>query len=224
MDGMPLYEYARKGIPLPRRIEKRKATVTSLVLERWIDAGDHSFVHPEKSLTAEEREKAKQALKGAASNTEAEADIEPESTLPIEEEEAHLKKPAPAFVLRMEVSGGTYVRSIVHDLCAAVGSAGHVVTLTRVRQGDYVLDEGEQAAAIESVVDGEQVASTLEAEAGAAGKENHAAVPWSLIQSASEKLKDGSLAEEERDADGWLAWERAVLDGVGFAETRKRAV
>jgi tRNA pseudouridine55 synthase len=49
-----------------------------------------------------------------------------------------------AFVLQMRVSGGTYVRSIVHDLARALGSAGHVVTLTRSRQKDYVLEPMEE--------------------------------------------------------------------------------
>jgi hypothetical protein len=31
------------------------------------------------------------------------------------------------FVLQMRVSGSTYVRSIVHDLAHALGSAGHAV-------------------------------------------------------------------------------------------------
>ena len=35
------------------------------------------------------------------------------------------------FVLCMRISGGTYVRSIVHDLAHALSSVGHVVTLTR---------------------------------------------------------------------------------------------
>ena len=44
-------------------------------------------------------------------------------------------------VLRwMRVSGGTYVRSIVHDLAHALGSAGHVVTLTRSRQGRFAVE------------------------------------------------------------------------------------
>jgi len=40
----------------------------------------------------------------------------------------------------MKVSGGTYVRSIVHDLSHSLGSAGHVVTLTRSRQGRFTLE------------------------------------------------------------------------------------
>ena len=48
-----------------------------------------------------------------------------------------------AFILRMRVSGGTYVRSIVHDLAHEIGSAGHVVTLKRTRQGRFVQTEAE---------------------------------------------------------------------------------
>jgi hypothetical protein len=44
------------------------------------------------------------------------------------------------FVLQMRVSGGTYVPSLVHDLALALGSAGHVATLTRSRQKDFVLE------------------------------------------------------------------------------------
>lgn len=50
-----------------------------------------------------------------------------------------------AFVLSMKVSGGTYVRSIVHDLGRAVGSAGHVVSLTRTRQGSFALSPEEES-------------------------------------------------------------------------------
>ena len=48
--------------------------------------------------------------------------------------------PPVACLLSMKVSGGTYVRSIVHDLGHAVGSAAHVVTLTRSRQGRFALE------------------------------------------------------------------------------------
>ncbi|KAJ9127713.1 hypothetical protein QFC24_001123 [Naganishia onofrii] len=46
----------------------------------------------------------------------------------------------PTFTIRMTVSSGTYVRSIVHDLALSIGSAAHVVTLTRTRQGRFALN------------------------------------------------------------------------------------
>ncbi|KAF9562552.1 pseudouridylate synthase 4 [Agrocybe pediades] len=133
MDGKPLYEYARKGIPLPRPIEEREVTVTSLELLKWL-GNEHSFSWPEKQLSTEEKESLKKALQGVEENVS--INDEPE-------ESAETERPT-AFVLNMTVSGGTYVRSIVHDLSHAVGSAGHVVTLTRSRQGRFVREPVEE--------------------------------------------------------------------------------
>ena len=62
-----------------------------------------------------------------------------------ESSEAALPDEVPmVFVLCMRISGGTYVRSIVHDLAHALSSAGHVVTLTHSRQKDYALEPEEE--------------------------------------------------------------------------------
>lgn len=129
MDGMPLYEYARRGIPLPRPIESRKVTVHSLELVEW-KSSDHPYRWPEKSFSEEEKKAMETALKGAEADIMVKDDLDPTATdfVPT------------AFVLKMKVSGGTYVRSIVHDLAHALGSAGHVVTLTRSRQGRFALE------------------------------------------------------------------------------------
>ncbi|KIJ16953.1 hypothetical protein PAXINDRAFT_176086 [Paxillus involutus ATCC 200175] len=128
MDGKPLYEYARKGIPLPRPIEKRKVTVHSLEIVDW-KGSDHDFRWPEKALTAEEKTAMEKALEFV-------------EDFPVikDQPEENTEQPPAAFVLSMKVSGGTYVRSIVHDLGHALGSAAHVVTLTRSRQGRFTLD------------------------------------------------------------------------------------
>lgn len=47
--------------------------------------------------------------------------------------------PAPACRLRMTVTSGFYVRSLCHDLGAAVGSLGLMANLVRTRQGDFEL-------------------------------------------------------------------------------------
>ncbi|KAI6118872.1 pseudouridine synthase [Pisolithus croceorrhizus] len=131
MDGKPLYEYARRGIPLPRPIEKRKVTVHSLELVSWLGS-DHSYCWPEKQFTPEEKEAMVKAL----------GSVEEGPVIKDEPESANDRPPA-AFVLSMKVSGGTYVRSIVHDLGHALGSAAHVVTLTRVRQGRFTTEAPE---------------------------------------------------------------------------------
>jgi tRNA pseudouridine55 synthase len=128
MDGKPLYEYARKGIPLPRPIEKRKVTVHSLEIVDW-KGSDHDFRWPEKALTAEEKTAMEKAL-----------EFVEDSPVIKDQPEENTEQPPAAFVLSMKVSGGTYVRSIVHDLGHALGSAAHVVTLTRSRQGRFTLD------------------------------------------------------------------------------------
>src|SRR5258708_32150994 len=99
MDGMPLYEYARKGIPLPRPIEPRGVTVHSLTLSRWL-ATDHSFSWPGKEFSSEEKKALETHLKGI--DQFAVVKDEPE------EENTANEKPL-AFVLDMSVSSGTYV-------------------------------------------------------------------------------------------------------------------
>ena len=43
----------------------------------------------------------------------------------------------PEFMLRVDCSKGTYVRTLVEDIAAAVGSCGHVRELRRVRAGPF---------------------------------------------------------------------------------------
>ncbi|KAJ6596975.1 pseudouridine synthase [Mycena vulgaris] len=131
MDGRPLYEYARKGIPLPRPIEPRKVTVHSLELVEWKDT--HNFQWPAQTFSEAEKKAMETALQGAG-NT-AVLDDSPE-------EPADDQSPT-AFVLQMRVSSGTYVRSIVHDLAHELDSAGFVVTLSRTRQGQFALEATE---------------------------------------------------------------------------------
>jgi len=191
MDGMPLYDYARKGIPLPRPIEKRPVTVHSLELIEWKD-GAHPYRWPEKIFTPEQKKALAQSLSGvdpAAAGADdnedgaaavAVADCEGEG-----EGSASSDDVPTAFVLQMRVSGGTYVRSIVHDLAHALGSAGHVVTLSRSRQKDYVLELTEEG--------------------------DRGCVPWEVFEAA---LEDAG----EKDADGWTAWEREVLDKLDIID------
>lgn len=182
MDGKPLYEYARNGIPLPRPIEPREVTVHTLRLDRWFTGTEHSFSWPQKEFSIDNKKALETALKGVAKEEDSKA-VNVEEIL-----EDGLSEPAsddespPAFILHMKVSGGTYVRSIVHDLAHHVGSAGHVVALTRTRQGRFVLDSSE-----------------------AEEEGDRACVPWQVFERA---LK---VESEEVDEDGWTEWEREVM-------------
>lgn len=164
MDGKPLYEYARSGTPLPRKIEKRPVTIHSLEIEEWLGSA-HNFTYPEQVLSEEQ----KQALENTLRSVQEDARVADEPEEPSRDDRAPT-----AFVLRMRVSGGTYVRSLVHDLGHAVGSAAHVVTLTRSRQGRFALES---------------------TEAGDVG-----CVPWDVFQAATEDVgpvdEDGYTAWE----------------------------
>jgi tRNA pseudouridine55 synthase len=162
MDGKPLYEYAREGIPIPRPIEARQVTIHSLEILKWLGT-EHSFSWPEKQLSLDEKKAIEIALQGIQEN--ASLTDRPEST--------SNSLPPTAFVLKMVVSGGTYVRSIVHDLAQAVGSAGHVVSLTRSRQGRF---------AIEPVEEGD-----------------HSCVSWETFQKANAEVDEDGWTEWERE-------------------------
>jgi len=162
---MPLYEYARKGIPLPRPIEKRQVTIYELEFVEW-KGSEHAYRWPEKAFSAEQMRALAQSLSGV--DPQATAAAPPVVVIVVadghgrddgEGAAAAAASPASpaasggdadavevptAFVLRMRVSGGTFVRSIVHDLAHALGSAGLVLSLTRSRQKDYVLEPGEE--------------------------------------------------------------------------------
>lgn len=102
---------------------------------------------------------------------------------------------AAAFALEMTVSSGTYVRTIVHDLGAACGSAAHVVKLVRTRQGEFALGhepDGKSASAIPSNC-----------------------IPWAVFERAIADLEaspQGAQAPDEKaDADELREWERVIL-------------
>ncbi|KAI7211523.1 hypothetical protein KC333_g7635 [Hortaea werneckii] len=63
--------------------------------------------------------------------------------------------PAPAIRLRMTVTSGFYVRSLCHDLGAAVDSLGCMAELVRTRQGDF--EVGFNALPYEDLAKGEEV-------------------------------------------------------------------
>lgn len=216
MQGRPLYEYAREGIPLPEPIKARKCTVSSLEVVGWTDGVDQTkYAWPTKELEKDKREmidEVKKLMKGAkvevvedgksAPTTKAKegegegsgAQVEPPTPIvldfttgldaPAETPDLAEEGTPPTFELKMTVSSGTYVRSIAHDLGHALGSAAHVVTLTRTRQGEFKLDDEDGC------------------------------VPWSVFEDALQEEEKGALVEHVRGEDGELLlreWEQRVL-------------
>ncbi|KAF8583205.1 pseudouridine synthase [Ramaria rubella] len=187
MDGKPLYEYARKGIPLPRPIPPRKVTVHSLEVLDWREGAAHRFRWPEKTLSAEDKEKMKKALEGAVRDISEKPPVDDEIDPIIKDEDTR----PPTFVLKMKVSGGTYVRSIAHDIGHAVGSAAHVVTLTRIRQGNFTLEPEKE--------------------------EDKACVPWEVFEEAVREQEEPD-EKIQRDENGYRKWEAEVLKRLVLVE------
>ncbi|KAK6543104.1 hypothetical protein TWF694_007025 [Orbilia ellipsospora] len=100
-------------------------------------------------------------------SAEAQAEEATEATPPPPEPIYHEEGKPPVVHLRMSVSRGTYVRSLVHDIGHALGSAATLVALKRTRQGDYEI--GKNVIEWEDFAEGnnaweEKVAKELESQ------------------------------------------------------------
>lgn len=114
----------------------------------------------------------------------------------------------------MTVTSGTYVRSLVHDIGAALGSAAHVVELIRTRQGQFTLDP-------DTVFHGpeEDKAKSL-----------YRVIPWSVLDQGIQDQKarnnttkpggnvdadaDSNGADNDPKADSASPWETAISDAL----------
>lgn len=193
MDGKRLFEYAREGLPLPRPIEPRDVTVHELRLVSWHAPDSHSYEPPANEVPAEDQALLGQVRRLAGSDDHATDTIkegEVAQTKAVTASETSSDARPAAFTLAMTVSSGTYVRSIVHDLGTACGSAAHVVRLRRTRQGDFSVGTPETPGNC---------------------------VPWSVFEQGLAELeaeKRGDTSHDTRDERGLRAWERAVLQYI----------
>ena len=228
IDGKRLFEYAREDLPLPRPIEPRKVTIHELRLVDWLEPGKHAFKEPEREVPAEDKALVGRVLdmagrKEGQTDTVKEDDTSDADKPPAEETSASAtswkKLPTasdaastaeggaeegtagpPAFVLEMTVSSGTYVRSIVHDLAIAAGSAAHVQTLTRTRQGEWSIDTPSPSAADTDATDANVVRGNC--------------IEWTVFADAiadMQREKTDASYKSPRDEEGLRAWERQLL-------------
>ncbi|KAG8788482.1 hypothetical protein FRC16_001387 [Serendipita sp. 398] len=196
--------------------EARKVTISSIDLTAFTPSTHHHFRFPSKRLDDDRKRElekisaliAEKAQGSQSATNEVQGDVNSDiiNVLPVsgtnERSSPHGsvgevpdEEVPPIFELEMTVSSGTYVRSIVHDLGIAVGSAAHVVVLTRTRQGEFVLHE---------------TAEMADYEAGTVERRRLPCVEWSVLEGALEKWE----ADEDIDvdADGWTEWELEILN------------
>lgn len=138
----------------------------------------------------------------------------------------------------MTVSSGTYVRTIIHDIARALGSAALVVSLTRTRQGEFVLEPEKALVAPASPAGAaapEHAANaTAETTAAETTPETAPETPaekgddkpvletfpggcldWAMLKDALEDVKrkpdDADAAPRDGDNDSLLPWETELL-------------
>ena len=259
MEGKPLYEYARENIPLPRPIPVRKVTVKVEFLDftpasKTGEDGGHTYSWPPQRLNEEEKGVFRRLTEMVHSQASTSHTTEPPMPeIGEERPEVSAKtglRPA-TFHIRMTVSGGTYVRSIVNDIGLALGCGAHVVMLRRTRQGRFVLRsnnkspsepvQSEETAANSSSANGtvvtgdeEQATNTpVHQEQGQgdsamdASQPDAECIPWSVwekaIQEREDMLKKESLDKEEMLASGQSAEEVRKAFSEGALRKRRMA-
>ena len=150
MQGKPLYEYAREGKPLPAEIKARPATVSKFeilelkISDDWQQPSEDAA--EEIVLSAEALEKLRPTAVTQGTDEEPlpnrDDDEGPRKRVKIDEDTTKEVDGGILSVrIKMTVSSGTYVRSLIHDLGLALGSAAHMVALVRQRVGDYKLQD-----------------------------------------------------------------------------------
>lgn len=118
IDGKPLYAYAREQIPLPRPIEKRDCVVS------YIDYGKLDFterVLPSPVADEKTREFSEHVLRTKL--------LPPPETQP--------PFTGVSLSLTLQVSSGTYIRSLINDIGEELGTKGHMSKLVRNKQGKW---------------------------------------------------------------------------------------
>lgn len=226
MDGKPLYEYARESLPLPRPIPVRECEVSIELIDfqpASVEPGDggHTYRWPTKLLSTEEKGVFRKLTDMVHKASEAEHQPAADPAVPDlerpdvpEVSEKTGLRPA-CFTVRMTVSSGTYVRSIVHDIGLALGCAAHVVKLTRTRQGQYSLYGDEEALAANAAQQADAEASTAPAPAeqpAPADEDSEEAAMKSTTAAEPSKPISASTAPSGPSTGSipWAVWEKAL--------------
>lgn len=151
LNGKPLYEYAREGLPLPQSIKARDVQVNLIEI--------HDDFGPDKRFGPLEVQKDSEGktIDSMLANNPTLNDLElfyseefltnpdfPESEKNTRIQPQLLDASAtqadlPVFHATAEVGSGTYIRSLISDLGRAVGLSAFMVELIRVKQSDWEL-------------------------------------------------------------------------------------
>ncbi|CAR21085.1 pseudouridine synthase PUS4 [Lachancea thermotolerans CBS 6340] len=160
MNGKPLHEYAREGIPLPRAIEPRQVEIYDLEVFPESLTRDHTYkllrpaTDADKEVVSELSHQgnlltdklffSKQFCESQGWESE-EAKVDPPIALSEEEMQQLLAEGdnyrAPLLHFKAKVSSGTYIRSLISDIGKAMRSSCYMVKLVRCQQQEWALDK-----------------------------------------------------------------------------------
>lgn len=168
MDGKRLYDYAREGLALPREIPSRKVQVYELELLSFPD--DHFTIDPslerygfrvgQKEVTSD------QGLLTPPSFSFLDGFHTKRMTDTPESNPDHVPIPSTpkglVFHLRVHCSSGTYIRTLIADIAAHLGTVGLMTDLLRVEQSVFKLG-GEATLEIDECVDVETLSRAVQA-------------------------------------------------------------
>ncbi|KAJ2744653.1 pseudouridine synthase pus4 [Coemansia sp. BCRC 34301] len=133
LDGKRLYEYAREGERVPVEIKTRKVTVRDVKLLYYENhqaterLGKQIVLPP---ALGDYYVSGQYEWRGTTDGPVVGQPLLPFANQPL----------APTFQLLIDSGGGVYVRSLIHDLGEAVGSAATMISLVRTSQGHLRLD------------------------------------------------------------------------------------
>ncbi|SCU86856.1 LADA_0E00672g1_1 [Lachancea dasiensis] len=159
MNGKPLHQYAREGLPLPRAIEPRQVEIYDLNVFPDSLTTNHSYTFL-KPVTEETQETvsefnhkqnlltdklyfSKQYCDSQGWESE-DARVDPPITLSDEDLQKLIAQGdnyrAPLLHFKAKVSSGTYIRSLISDIGKALRSSSYMVKLIRCQQQEWALD------------------------------------------------------------------------------------
>ncbi|RXK41325.1 tRNA pseudouridine(55) synthase [Tremella mesenterica] len=238
MDGKPLYEYARSSLPLPRAIPTRKCTVHVELLSFTPSSvtpndGGHNYRWPTTHLSSEQKTIFQRLTTLVHQAQEKEHLAEPpipdlNLQADITSEVLEDGRRPPTFEIKMTVSSGTYVRSIINDIGLLLGCGAHVVKLTRTRQGEFTLyDEvpsnGAKPSGVtdknDGVTDGndsQKVETSQEEKQEISGVKEEKLDHDVSVKKEEESSNDVGVKKEDESSENttacipWEVWERAI--------------
>ncbi|SCV05150.1 LANO_0H01156g1_1 [Lachancea nothofagi CBS 11611] len=159
MNGKPLHQYAREGLPLPRAIEPRQVEIYDLNIFSDSLTRDHNYklmkpttkeseeivseLSQQKNLLTDKLYFSKQFCESQAWDSE-EARVEPPIALNDEQIQQLVDQgddyKAPLLHFKAKVSSGTYIRSLISDIGKALRSSSYMVKLIRCQQQEWALE------------------------------------------------------------------------------------